>query len=297
VNPVPILLYHTVAYDVPDKISPFNVQPRHFTDQLDVIVDSGRTVLTVSQFVDAVAGRGDLPARPLVITFDDGYADFAETALPALVARRLPSTLYVTTGMLRGGQRRIPKVAGPAKMLAWDQLAEMEEHGVEIGGHSHTHPELDLMRPDREQAEIRLCKELLEDELRHPITTFAYPFGLSRRAVRTAVRDAGYVSACSVKNAFSSRTDNVFALARLTVFADTTTDDLRNWLAGRGARTITRGQDGLYTLARLLARRIRFRLGSGFPGGSDSIRPDADISCAAQPMADSQANRRARKSR
>lgn len=253
-KPIPILLYHTVSDEVSGAIVPFNVRPRSFRHHLDLIVDSGRTAITVSRFVDALMGRSALPERPVILTFDDGYADFAGTAAPALAARGLTGTIYLTTGMLRG---RRPSMPGPARMLDWHQLSELAGQGIEIGAHAHTHPELDLMPPGRADAEIRTCKRLLEDELGHAIASFAYPYGLSSGRLRRMVRDAGYVSACSVKNAFSSPSDSRYALARLTVFAHSTPDTLRDWLAGTGARTITIGRDGPYTVGRRLARRVR----------------------------------------
>jgi peptidoglycan/xylan/chitin deacetylase (PgdA/CDA1 family) len=259
---IPILLYHAIATDPPSPIAAFTVSPKNFAHHLELIVESGRTVLTVSQLVDALTGRARLPERVMVVTFDDGYADFAETAAPALLAQSLPSTLYVTTGMLRDRSRRRVPLPGPSRMLDWAQLSELEEQKVEIGAHSHTHPELDLNRAAAARDEIRRCKQLLEDELGHEVPSFAYPYGLSSGKIRRLVREAGYVSACSVKNALSSPADDLFALARLTVFADTTTEQLRRWLVGYGARVLTGGPDGPYTVGRRLYRQLRTSMSS-----------------------------------
>jgi peptidoglycan/xylan/chitin deacetylase (PgdA/CDA1 family) len=178
-----------------------------------------------------------LPPQPLVLTFDDGFADVAEAA-PMLAARGFRSTLYVTTGALRGRgpwHERADIALPPARMLDWSQLAELAAQHVEIGAHTHTHPQLDVLRPPRARDEIRLSKRLLEDVLRQEVSSFAYPHGFQSAATRQLVREAGYTSACAVGNALSSHADRVFSLSRLTVQADTTDDEVATWLAGRGA--------------------------------------------------------------
>src|SRR4051794_20859778 len=116
---VPILLYHRVATIASPLIQPFTVTPAGFREHLDCVTELGFTSLTVSSFLDAARGSAPLPSRPLVITFDDGYADFYEAALPALRERGLSSTLYVTTGFLNDGRRPPVALRFEDPMLAW----------------------------------------------------------------------------------------------------------------------------------------------------------------------------------
>jgi peptidoglycan/xylan/chitin deacetylase (PgdA/CDA1 family) len=199
-------------------------------------VEGGFTVLRVSAFADLLYRRAPLPPRPVVITFDDGFADFYDTALPALHERGFCSTLYVPTGLLRGRPERIRVPSLGDSLLEWSQLAEIQRSGVEIGAHSHTHPHLDTLSTSAAREEITRSKALLEDELGSEIATFAYPNGYSNPTVRRLVADAGFRSACAVKNAFSSPTDDVFGIARLTLTATTPPSRFRAWLAGTGAQ-------------------------------------------------------------
>jgi peptidoglycan/xylan/chitin deacetylase (PgdA/CDA1 family) len=232
---VPILLYHSVSADPADWIAPYAVTPQVFAHHVDLIVESGRTPMTVSELSGALYGRTALPSKPVVVTFDDGFADFAEAAA-ILASHSMPSTLYVTTGALRGRGPSPPEMAiPPAPMLEWSQLAEMADNRVEIGAHTHTHPQLDTLRTPVVVEEIRRCKHLLEDELGHEIPSFAYPHGFHSPRVRRAVEAAGYNSACAVMNALSSESDQVFSLARLTVCSTTPPVQIAAWLAGRGA--------------------------------------------------------------
>jgi len=259
----PILLYHSVSEESSAAIAPFTVTPAVFAEHLDAIVESGRRAVTASEYAAALT-RGEVPQRAVVITFDDGYADFRRCALPELTRRALPSTLYVTSGFLEGSPDSRTRVRPPDRMLQWAELSELASAGVEIGGHSHSHFQLDTLGRSRAHDEITRCKELLQEAIAAEVVSFAYPHGYSSRAVRSLTRAAGYRSAVSVKNAFSTGSDDVFSLARLTVKSTTGQAQVRDWLDGVGART---GPPGERVATRLWRTYRRSRsLVTGRPG-------------------------------
>jgi peptidoglycan/xylan/chitin deacetylase (PgdA/CDA1 family) len=144
----------------------------------------------------------------------------------------------------------------PASMLDWSQLAEVCKLNVEIGAHSHTHPQLDTLPPSAIAHEVLQSKEMLEDALGFEVTSFAYPNGFHCAKTRRVVQALGFASACAAMNAFSSSLDCVFSLARLTIRATTTTDELEAWLGGQGAR-VAPYPETLRTAAWRLCRRAR----------------------------------------
>jgi peptidoglycan/xylan/chitin deacetylase (PgdA/CDA1 family) len=227
-NPVPILLYHSVNPDPPSWIAPFSVSPATFAAHLDEIVASGRQPLTVSQYVDGLAGRDVLPPRPVLITVDDGFADFADHALAALVERNLPSTLYVTTGAL--SDRKQEAVLPWARMLASTDLAGLEAAGVEIGAHTHTHRQLDLLQRGAVVDEVLRSGSILAAILGHRIRSFAYPHGYWSMSVRRLIGQAGFDSSCAVGGTFSSDRDHQLALSRFMVRSDTDVATVRAWM-------------------------------------------------------------------
>ena len=235
---VPILLYHSVSAEPPSWIAPFSVGPARFARHLDAVVASGRVPLTVSQYVDGLSGRCALPPSPVLITIDDGFADFAQNALPALASRNMSSTLYVTTGALAGGVDGW--VLPPAAMLEAADLPRLEAAGVEIGAHSHTHRQMDLLGESDVTSEISRSANILESILGHRIRSFAYPHGYWTPRVRRHVSSAGFDSACGVANAFSSDRDSYLALSRLMVRSDTDEHVVAAWMAGSGARAAPR---------------------------------------------------------
>jgi peptidoglycan/xylan/chitin deacetylase (PgdA/CDA1 family) len=256
---VPILLYHAVSTDPGSHIAPFSVAPAEFERHLDAVVDSGAGTVT---FGDLVNGNGDARRGgrpPVVITFDDGYADFARSAVPALRARSLASTLFVTTGWLAGGRSREPGPTDP--MLDWSQLPELLEDGVELGAHSHSHPQMDTLTAAALRDELVRPKHELEEALGRAVDLFAYPHGYNGPRVRRATQAAGYRAAAAVRNALHRPGDTPFAVARLTVTRTTTADDVARWLrgtdvpvAGTGESPATRGWRA-YRRGRALLRR------------------------------------------
>ena len=254
---IPILLYHSITDREAGKFSSFTLSPATFEAHLDLIMRRGHTVLSVSDLVEHIDSGGPLPERPVVITFDDGFLDLAEHAWPALAERRLPATAYVTTGFLdRPDQPRRPEHWGGLPLLDATALVDLDRAGLEIGAHSVSHPQLDCISPSAATAQVRDSKAALEALLRHPVDSFAYPFGHFDESVRQAVVGAGFTSACGVKNCLSSLTDDRFALARLTVRNDWDSELLGRVLDGWRVRTAPK-REPVRTRMYRVARRAR----------------------------------------
>jgi peptidoglycan/xylan/chitin deacetylase (PgdA/CDA1 family) len=258
--PVPILLYHAITADPPAWIAPFAVTPAAFRAHLDAVVANGRQPLTVSQYIDGRSGTVPLPPRPVLITVDDGFADFADNALPALAKRKMPSTLYVTTGACAGRPRET--VLPDAAMLRYADLPGLEAAGVEIGAHSHTHRQLDLL-PGRDVAEeLSASRDLLAEAVGHRIRSFAYPHGYWRSRVRRLVGEAGFDSACAVGNAWSSAGDHRLAMSRLMLRAGHDIATVASWLDEPGAHVLP-GRHRVLAFGWRQYRRARRLRGNG----------------------------------
>ncbi|MEJ2862380.1 polysaccharide deacetylase family protein [Actinomycetospora flava] len=218
---LPILMYHSVAADPDPQVLDLSVHPADFGAQLEVLREEGFTTMTFGEVRAALAGETELPARPVVLTFDDGYADFHREALPRLIAHRTSATLFVTTGWLADAG---PFASGRPldDTLTWEQVGDVDAAGVEIGAHSHSHPQLDQLPGDLLREELTTSRELLEEQLGHRVTSLAYPYGYSSRRVREAAAAAGYQHAAAVANTAAGATSSTYAVPRLTV--DRSTD-------------------------------------------------------------------------
>ncbi len=253
---VPVLLYHGVSSRASRRFGPYVVTPDVFEAHLDLIARTAATTLTVSQFVTAMTLRRPVEPGTVVVTFDDGFADFGRHALQPLRDRNIAATLYVPTAHIGGVAEWLAREGEQTRpLLSADEL-RLLDGAIEIGAHSHTHPQLDILSLPELTDEVRTSKAILEAELGHEVNSFAYPHGYHDSRVRQAVIDAGFRSACAVKNACSSTEDDPFAIARITVTADTDLAQLGGWLEGKGLKTATRRQL-LRTRAYRLARRAR----------------------------------------
>ncbi|GAA1348825.1 hypothetical protein GCM10009612_00550 [Streptomyces beijiangensis] len=253
---IPVLLYHAVMDDPPDWIAEFTVTPRQLAAQLDAILDSGRTPVRIGALADHLAGRGALPPRPVAVTFDDGFADLPGTTAEALAGRDIPATAYLTTGAITAGGRSL---LPPAPMMDITQAPLLEQYGMEVGGHTVSHPQLDTLTSAELIRELSDSKSALEEVLGHRVDHLAYPHGYNSRAVRRAAARAGYDSAVAVRHALSSETDETYRIARLILRRTHTVKDIEAWMAGGGAR-VAPYPDSLPTVGWRLYRRGRAAL-------------------------------------
>ncbi|HEX2910690.1 MAG TPA: polysaccharide deacetylase family protein [Chloroflexia bacterium] len=231
---VPVLMYHSISSESSPKFKRFTVSKAHFENQIHFLQEQGYRALTVTQYTAAL--RQDpsrLPAKPLLITFDDGFADFYFKALPVLQKYNFNATLYVSTAYVGGTSTWLyPEGEGQRQMLGWEQLEEIVRAGIECGGHSHRHLQLDILPAQVVRDEVKTCKDLLESRLGQEISSFAYPYGYFNRTVKQIVKTAGYSSACAVRYSLNSAQADPFELNRLIVTSDTGITELEMLLRG-----------------------------------------------------------------
>ncbi len=133
---------------------------------------------------------------------------------------------------------------------------ELAAEQVEIGGHSHTHPQLDQLSDDALRFEVRRCKEIIADELGSRPALFAYPYGYSSRRVRQVVRETGFAQSLAVGNGLARRRQGPYALQRVTVRRGTGIEEFERLVEGRAiARNFVR--DRALTKGYAMVRRAR----------------------------------------
>ncbi|MEV5382206.1 polysaccharide deacetylase family protein [Streptomyces sp. NPDC052721] len=187
-------MYHSVG-DCSDDPYRVTVSPARLDRQLRWLRGRGLRGVSVNELLAARA-RG--AGHNLVgLTFDDGYADFLDNALPLLARWQCTATLFVLPGRLGGVNAWDP--LGPRKpLLTADGIRRAAEAGVEIGSHGLTH--VDLTRADdiTLKAEITESRALLEELTGRPVAGFCYPYGRTDQRAVNAVREAGYGYACAI---------------------------------------------------------------------------------------------------
>jgi peptidoglycan/xylan/chitin deacetylase (PgdA/CDA1 family) len=179
------------------------------------------------------------------LTFDDGFLDNLQILAPLLAAEGVPATVFVPTGWL--GQTH--PYAPQTRVMTADEVLELRSHGVEIGSHTHGHPDLSTLDGDAVLEELRRGKRELEDLLGEPVETLAYPFGRADAGTREAARAAGFVAACrtSGEGNWSDPLDiprqdmtNTSTMLGLRLKRDDRYEDLIRRLPFRAARSLRR---------------------------------------------------------
>lgn len=205
-----IFMYHGVA-DADEDPNQLCVSPARFAEQMAWLARRGLRGVGIAELVDAMrAGR----QRGLVgLTFDDGYTNVLETALPVLRQHGFGATAYIISDRL-GGTNEWDE--GPVwQLMTGGQVRELAAAGIEIGSHAATHMRLAGASPAQLTAEISESRTSLGALLGTEIRGFAFPYGSMDAASRQAVRDAGYEYACAVEA--STAEIGLMALPRLYV--------------------------------------------------------------------------------
>jgi peptidoglycan/xylan/chitin deacetylase (PgdA/CDA1 family) len=207
-TPVPILLYHHVASPPRDAPSPaLYVPARLFARQMAALDRAGYAAVTLGQAWRHWEEGTDLPPKPVILSFDDGFGDQYANAARVLRARRWPGVLNLQSNRL-----------GARRGLSRRQVRRMLRDGWELAAHSVTHADLTKLGPERLEEEVEGSRTVLRTAFpSQPVDFFCYPYGRSDPAVEAAVRAAGYLGATTTRRGAASPADGAFALDRMVI--------------------------------------------------------------------------------
>ena len=233
---VPVLLYHSVRRSPTAGYEHWETSVEQFRIQLDQLAAAGFVPVSLSAYARWLRDPDvAMPHRPVVVTFDDGFANFLDV-VPLLLERACPAAMFVPTAYV-GGESDWLEPRFRREMLSWSQIVDLDRSGIEVGSHAHLHRPIDTLRRPDLRAEVTRSRRLIEDHLGHSCASFAYPHGYYSHEVRDVVEAAGFVRACAVKDAMSGRGDDPMAIARLFVGWDDVGDRFdRLVVAGRRRR-------------------------------------------------------------
>lgn len=229
---VPVLMYHSFSEELSANAI---VHPSEFREQLVYLQQQGYTSISIYDLVRAVYLAEELPAKPLLITIDDGYADNYEYAFPILQELQMQATLNVVTSQ-RG------ETPAEREHFSWEQAGEMVASGL-VSIQSHTHDlhfkvptaqglqsavtGLQLKEDGRRETQeehgeriyqdLKRSKEVIEEQLSAPVVAFAYPFGVHTPEVIEIARSLGYVLMFTIEPGVFQLQDSPYTIPRINV--------------------------------------------------------------------------------
>lgn len=196
---VPVLMYHSVGEEANNDAV---ISVALFKEHMLYLHQNGYQPISLSQLQAYLQGKSGLPAKPVVLTFDDGYRDTYEVVIPILKQYGFKSVLFIPAGDT--GQR-----------LSWQEIREIKKSGMEISSHSFHHRELGGLSRAEQLDEVAKSKEVLDRMLGQNTQYFCYPNGSYDDDTFRALREQGFSLAVTTNPGWAKPGDNLLALPRV----------------------------------------------------------------------------------
>jgi peptidoglycan/xylan/chitin deacetylase (PgdA/CDA1 family) len=255
-----VLAYH--------KVSGFElggtwVPPARFVSQLDHLLSVGCIFISEETFLETLSGMREGSAREVLLTFDDGYQELLEKAVPALESRKIPAHIFVVSrfvGMENSWELPLP--GRRCRHLSRDEIRDLSGRGFSFGSHTRTHRDLTRLEQEDVRDELARSKRELEEMLDLPVRSLSYPFGRFDARISREASIAGYEAAFSMYPPGPSGRLDAFALRREGIYIIDTLGSLRRkvergplfWLEDMKGRAI----NGVAVLTPIL-KGVQFR--------------------------------------
>ncbi|MEY3251579.1 MAG: hypothetical protein RL227_552 [Pseudomonadota bacterium] len=195
---IPILMYHAVSDEPGPARHPYFATvttPRRFAQQLATLRRMGYRSIGLAEAARALQAPAEMSAkgvdtsRRVVLSFDDGFADFGRTAWPVLARAGFGATLFAVSGLLGG------RFHDGRPLLSARDLRQLSDEGVEIGSHSATHGRLVAMSSSALRRELADSRQVLEDCCGRAVRVFSYPYRFPQGNARFVAQLAGLLQA------------------------------------------------------------------------------------------------------
>lgn len=215
---ISILMYHQVGhFPSPASHRAGYCHVRRFAAQMGYLRRFGYSVISLDEAVAGLFEGTPLPGRPVVLTFDDGYANFAEHAAPILRRHRFPATVFLVAERIGRPAEWLGDGQVKAPLMDVGTIRALLGQDIDFGSHTLTHPRLSQLDAAAQEREIRDSRSRLEDLLGRPVRHFCYPYGDYDAHSRDLVAAAGYASGLTCIRGAGNRADNRWEIPRKAI--------------------------------------------------------------------------------
>ncbi|MFQ5621768.1 MAG: polysaccharide deacetylase family protein [Paracoccaceae bacterium] len=226
---VDILMYHSIS----DAAGPTSIREPVFRAQMAALADADASLLSLDDFLAWHGGRIEVKAPAVVLTFDDGFADFSSRAWPVIRDFGWPVAVFLPTSHVGSVEGWKGIAQPPRRLMSWDEISRLAGEGVGFEAHSASHPDLRQLDDARLEQEIVGCMEVIEHRTGRRPRHFAPPYGLATAATRAAIA-RHCASSCGTRLDRAGRASDIYDLPRLEMLYFTDIGRWRAHLAGRG---------------------------------------------------------------
>lgn len=210
---VRVLCYHSIR------------SRERFAAQMSVLAERRYPVLSMGQFTEWLNGLTPVRTPAVLLTFDGGYLDQLENAVPVLQAFKFPATFFPVSDY-------VDEEVADGSMMQRNDLLDLAKSGYTIGCHTHTHPDLTGLSVAEIQREVGGSKRFLEDLLGQRVSAFCYPYGACNARAASVVRQSGFDVAFTVDLGGVSFGDDPYELKRVPVLGEPNSGEFSAYLSG-----------------------------------------------------------------
>ena len=212
---IPVLTYHSVD----ESGSVISTDAATFRGQMNFLKGAGFNIVSLGNLIKNFGENKNLPAKTIVLTFDDGFQNFYMEAFPILEEFGFTATVFLVTNYCEkhnDWEGNLPTLER-SKLMSWSEIKELYNHGIEFGAHSLSHPDFTKISLEQVERELIESKSVIEDKLGSAVETFAYPYGKFNNAVKRLTAQ-NYAIACSTNLGKVNAMSDFFQLERVDTY-------------------------------------------------------------------------------
>jgi peptidoglycan/xylan/chitin deacetylase (PgdA/CDA1 family)/2-polyprenyl-3-methyl-5-hydroxy-6-metoxy-1,4-benzoquinol methylase len=222
---IPVLMYHRIATDGPDGLARYRLAPDSFQAQMLWLRRNGYHTINSGELAWFIANDHPFVGRPVLITFDDGYEDFAEHAWPILRAFDFSAEVFIVTDLVGKRAEWDVPFGPPAPLMSAARIAALAAEGVAFGSHLASHPRSDQLSTRELAEELTRSRAQLTKWLSRPVTSLAAPFGCTGQRLRILAAECGFMTLFNTASGAASLQDDPLDLPRMEIRGDCTLDE------------------------------------------------------------------------
>lgn len=234
---MPVIMYHRVIKDESEKgVHGTYVTVKQFEEQMKYLKKKGYETVTFKDMLNnRYKQRFDKDKKWIMLTFDDGYKDNYENAFPILKKYQFKGIIYILDG-IEYNKWDVDNPGNPERkftLMNQDELLEMQNYGIEFGGHTSTHPRLAELSIEQVKSEIINSKSNIEKIVGRELLSFAYPYGSLNEEVKRIPQEAGYKFAVATDSGSIVFSDDLFEIRRIGIFPTNNLFNFKRKVSGK----------------------------------------------------------------